>query len=879
MPGTRQSTRFSSLKKSESEKTTADDEDTDNDVSVAAVDEGEGITVDLEVKDGTLAKEDAANKSETVEVKIEGVPSSVEKNDDNEKGKEDDLLLTETDDVGSEKCTEVTETDNAAIEKEMEVNDVPVTDTESKTNTDEKKKSETSEDLGGKEKDQSDSNEVKVEKETLEAEKDTEESVDVQEKKADETVTDQKSEEKSKVNTEGLTKPTDGAKPTEQTPEVSPAKASTSGQSSDATKPSSASDLSPASKKTDILTQEPKFDKPFPASLAKLRNLTVNIGPIRQMDLRSEKLHEILKLTDNFEIKFELRDKVDSTGKIVQEKSGFVRLPFEITTPTFLIRVAFRLGNLHIDGRDMSVKFPDAFNQAVVECQQYIEDNRKFRAQKFEERKRQIAVKNVPANVTEDTMRSLFPEAQKITLNMEELPDGGSKVGSVLLEFDTEEACIQCLDTNKDVFVEDCQLKIFRIFSDKISAFEKKYIKNPKPQQFSRGRGFGRGRGSAQRGSFQAAKIRSRAIGFGNTGRGRGGGVKRGGNFGRKPTGSGQSSQQTGIKSPGATNMGPPGGRGQRKRNFSGSKPGKGGNYEGQFQDFTPKRESNRGRQRARPGRGRGNQGHGNQGHERRSSERSPSFRGEQSRQSPYRAERSSSFRSSSSYRNEQRYSSPSTSRDEDPMAMMEYLKSTIARMEEKMTGKETVDRGYDNRHQEQSRSGQFSPRGRGGSPKRGGGRGWGDHGRKRPADTREYGQEPKRQFMEDQNRRDSRNDYYSTQQNTGSAQRRDSFVNTAGGSQSDYRNDRDMGNYGDSYGGNFGSTSSYSSNQAGSYGNRGGSDYNDGSDRNKRDNNYGGQRFNSGYSAGGGQFGSRGGGRGQSSRGRGYNKGNKGQW
>lgn len=46
-----------------------------------------------------------------------------------------------------------------------------------------------------------------------------------------------------------------------------------------------------------------------------------------------------------------------------------------------------------------------------------------------EQRKRQIAVKNVPPNVTEETMRSLFPEAQKITLNMEDLPDGGRKVG------------------------------------------------------------------------------------------------------------------------------------------------------------------------------------------------------------------------------------------------------------------------------------------------------------------------------------------------------------------------------------------------------------------------------------------------------------------
>jgi hypothetical protein len=58
MPGTRQSTRFSASKKSDSEKTTGDIEATDkvDDVSVAAVDEGDGITVDLEVTDGTLSK-------------------------------------------------------------------------------------------------------------------------------------------------------------------------------------------------------------------------------------------------------------------------------------------------------------------------------------------------------------------------------------------------------------------------------------------------------------------------------------------------------------------------------------------------------------------------------------------------------------------------------------------------------------------------------------------------------------------------------------------------------------------------------------------------------------------------------------------------------
>lgn len=44
------------------------------------------------------------------------------------------------------------------------------------------------------------------------------------------------------------------------------------------------------------------------------------------MDLKSEKLHEILTLSDNFEIKFELKDKKDVHGGTVQEKSGYVKL-------------------------------------------------------------------------------------------------------------------------------------------------------------------------------------------------------------------------------------------------------------------------------------------------------------------------------------------------------------------------------------------------------------------------------------------------------------------------------------------------------------------------------------------------------------------------
>ncbi|XP_053382107.1 uncharacterized protein LOC123564120 [Mercenaria mercenaria] len=867
----------------------------------------EGITVDLEIKDEIAVHEDKAK--ETVEVMIEGV-------------------------------AEKEETETAGQE---EVTDVTVSEVDTKMNTEDEKKLTSDKDTSELATTKKESNDTNVEKEVLVTDNVAAAKTDIEEKTPLDTdkvtAAEESMEEETKINTEDTTASsaeTDQAKETADTPPdpVTPTK----DQSVADTKPSPTPSSSPEVTKTNTPDQEQVFNRPFPASIAKLRNLTVNIGPIRQMDLKSDKLHEILKLSDNFEIKFELKDK-ESGGKVVQEKCGFVRLPLGITTPTFLIRVAYRLGNLHIDGRDMSVKFPEAFNNAVEECKQYIDENRKLKADMFEKRKRQIAVKNVPPNVTEDTIRSLFPEAQKITLSMEDLPDGGKKVGSVLLDFDTEEACIQCLDTNKDVFIEDCQLKIFRLYS------EKKY-RSPRSQNFfgrqqsSRGRGLGRGRGMAQRGSFQAAKIRNRALGFGGATRGRGGIVKRG-NQGRNTTGTVQSSPQASAKSPGA--MGPPKaspkglivpGRSQRNRSIQWPKPVHSkfvifiifnlyivstsycynvpiqtlldvlplrlyaGSYqspashEGQFKDFTPKRENNRGRQRSRAGRGRGKQGY-----EQRREERNPSFRGEQSRQSPYRTDRSPSNRSTSSYRSEQRYSSPSTSRADDPMAMMEYLKTTIARMEEKMTGRDSGDRGYNARHEEQSRSSHYSPRGRG-SPSRGRGRGRGDQSRKRPAETREYGQEAKRQFMgelqepqvQDQGRRDTRADYYGSQQNTSTVERRDSVGRMVAEGLSSYRHDRDSGNHGGSYGGSYGSSqggsygssqggsygSSHGGNQSGNYGNRSGS-YGDSGDRNRRD-NYSGrsESYSTGYSGGGGQFSSRGGGGRGQSRGRGYNKGNR---
>lgn len=43
----------------------------------------------------------------------------------------------------------------------------------------------------------------------------------------------------------------------------------------------------------------------------------------------------------------------------------YVRIPFEIRSPQFFILIHDKLATLKIDGRDMSVKFPEQFNIAL----------------------------------------------------------------------------------------------------------------------------------------------------------------------------------------------------------------------------------------------------------------------------------------------------------------------------------------------------------------------------------------------------------------------------------------------------------------------------------------------------------------------------------
>jgi len=49
----------------------------------------------------------------------------------------------------------------------------------------------------------------------------------------------------------------------------------------------------------------------------------------------------------------------------LNDVSRNVRIPFSIDNPAFLLNVASNLGSLNINGRDMSMKFPESFNKAV----------------------------------------------------------------------------------------------------------------------------------------------------------------------------------------------------------------------------------------------------------------------------------------------------------------------------------------------------------------------------------------------------------------------------------------------------------------------------------------------------------------------------------
>lgn len=54
-----------------------------------------------------------------------------------------------------------------------------------------------------------------------------------------------------------------------------------------------------------------------------VKQLTVNIGPIRMMDLKADSLHDILMKSKTFEIKFDTTEKVLENGKTDREKTGF----------------------------------------------------------------------------------------------------------------------------------------------------------------------------------------------------------------------------------------------------------------------------------------------------------------------------------------------------------------------------------------------------------------------------------------------------------------------------------------------------------------------------------------------------------------------------
>lgn len=122
--------------------------------------------------------------------------------------------------------------------------------------------------------------------------------------------------------------------------------------------------------------QELEDKIPFPESLKKLTQLTVNIGPIKLNDLKSSDLHSVLSLTPDFEIKFEKKEDEDAEKekkKIRPDSLGYVKMPLKIRSPNFFILIHKKLSSLRIDGRDMSVKFPEQLNIALNDAKKYVE--------------------------------------------------------------------------------------------------------------------------------------------------------------------------------------------------------------------------------------------------------------------------------------------------------------------------------------------------------------------------------------------------------------------------------------------------------------------------------------------------------------------------
>ena len=70
------------------------------------------------------------------------------------------------------------------------------------------------------------------------------------------------------------------------------------------------------------------------------------------------RIYQVIRQTHSFSVALMIFDWFEFFFR-------YVRIPFEIKTPNFFITIHDKLATLRIDGRDMSVKFPEQFNIAL----------------------------------------------------------------------------------------------------------------------------------------------------------------------------------------------------------------------------------------------------------------------------------------------------------------------------------------------------------------------------------------------------------------------------------------------------------------------------------------------------------------------------------
>ncbi|XP_052275247.1 uncharacterized protein LOC127874738 isoform X2 [Dreissena polymorpha] len=218
-----------------------------------------------------------------------------------------------------------------------------------------------------------------------------------------------------------------------------------------------------ASKPKVYLYHNRGFVTPVPKSLSKLKQLTVNIGPIRLIDLHCEKLHNILRINPTFEIKFDPKEKTLDNGIKIMDSCGFVRLNFEVLFPSILVEISDKLSDLNINGRDMSVKFPEAFNKAVKECKAWILQWDQFISSvKLKGNQRWVMTQQWPKEETSgEKLKSLFPQVDKIMMMIGKDYDDKDICLAVFLKFATAATLERFMNTGSSNIYLDGRLITF----------------------------------------------------------------------------------------------------------------------------------------------------------------------------------------------------------------------------------------------------------------------------------------------------------------------------------------------------------------------------------------------------------------------------------